>query len=186
MGTRLVLPNVRMAFNNLFTAEEYSPGDGKPRYSATFLIEKGSAMDKQIWAAINAEAANAWPKKPQAMVDSLKGNNNKFCYRDGDITTYDGFEGMFALASHRKESDGAPGVYDRDKTPLQARDGRPYSGCYVNAIVEIYAQTGENSGMRCGLVGVQFVKDGQSFGGASKPKADDFEDLGMDEEALLA
>lgn len=54
----------------------------------------------------------------------------------------------------------------------------PYSGCYVNASVEFWAQDGDNSGIRCALRAVQFHRDGDAFaGGGSKVKTDEFDDL---------
>ena len=40
--------------------------------------------------------------------------------------------------------------------------------------------------IRCALVGVQFVKDGQAFGGARRATDDEFDDLEVpdDDEAL--
>jgi hypothetical protein len=46
------LSNVRLSYNDLFQAKEFKAGDGKPRYSATFLVEPGSEADKAIRAAI--------------------------------------------------------------------------------------------------------------------------------------
>jgi hypothetical protein len=53
----------------------------------------------------------------------------------------------------------------------------PYSGCYVNASIEFWAQDGDNAGIRCSLRGVQFSRDGDSFAGGSKAKADEFDEL---------
>lgn len=53
----------------------------------------------------------------------------------------------------------------------------PYSGCFVNASIEFWAQDGDNAGIRCSLRGVQFFADGDSFAGGSKAKADEFDDF---------
>ncbi|CAN0502063.1 unnamed protein product, partial [Phaeothamnion confervicola] len=74
-------------------------------------------------------------------------------------------------------SSGRPLVIDGQKNPLVEEDGKPYGGCYVNATVEIYAQKGENAGIRCGLLAVQFARDGDAFTAGSKPSADDFDDV---------
>lgn len=179
MGTKAKLKNVRLFFNNPFKAEEYEQGDGKPRYSATFGISKtDTAQLAVIEAAMQEEAKAAWPKAAAKTLESIRGDRNKFCLGDGDKVRWAGAEGCMVLASHRKERDGRPLVIDRDKSPLTEKDGKPYSGCYVNATVEIWAQDGANTGMRCGLLAIQFDHDGDSFSGASKPDDDDFEDLG--------
>lgn len=63
----------------------------------------------------------------------------------------------------------------------------PYSGCYVNASVEFWAQDGENPGIRCSLRAVQFLRDGDAFAGGSKVAADELDDLagGADAESLV-
>jgi len=83
---------------------------------------------------------------------------------------------MKFVAAHRQAKDGAPKIYGIDgKTLLKETDGIIYGGCYVNAILDFYAQSGENPGMRCSLVGVQFLRDGPAFSGSSV-SAGDFED----------
>lgn len=59
----------------------------------------------------------------------------------------------------------------------------PYSGCYVNASVEFWAQDGDNSGIRCSLRAVQFLKDGDAFAGGSKVAVDELDDLGSGADA---
>src|ERR1700744_1039392 len=172
----LMLKNVRLSFPVLDEAEAF-PGSSVKRYSATFLIEKGSEHDKMIRAAIKSEAVEKWGKKAEATLKQVENNSNKFCYRDGDLTEYDGYENHMALSSHRREKDGRPGVFDADKTPLPPSSGKPYAGCYVNAKVSIYAQSGEYTGIRCSLTAVQFYKDGDSFGGAKRSDGGEFEDV---------
>jgi hypothetical protein len=170
---------VRASFLDLFVPVEYEKGDGKPRYNATFLIEPGSANDKAIRAAIKAEGAEVFGKGSDAFLKTIESNSNKYCYLDGNSKDYDGYANMMYLATHAK---ARPLVIDRDKSPLTAADGKPYSGCYVNASVEIWGQGKENKGMRCAVKGVQFVKDGDAFGGGAPASPDDFDDLGVEQE----
>lgn len=181
---RIKLNNVRISFcQSLFTAAQYQ-GKGAFRHSAAFLIVPGSENDKKIKEAIIAAAALTWDKKATATLKSIEGNSNKYCYMSGDLKEFDGYAGMMALGSHRKQEDGPPLVLDKDKSPLGPNSGKPYGGCYVNASIDIYAQAGENPGIRCGLMGVQFFADGDSFGGAGKAEADDFDDLSTDADDL--
>jgi hypothetical protein len=190
MSTKIKLKMVRTAFvQSLIGAAQDYQDNGKFRHSATFLIEPGSDNDKAIEAAFKTEAQAVWPKKAQAMIDSFKPQSNKCCYQKGELKEYDGFEGMMALTGHRRVEDGRPLLLDsvagEDGKPAKligsdgkfypGKESRIYGGCYVNAMVEIYAQDGKNPGLRCALLGVQFAKDGDSFGGASKGKEGDFE-----------
>ena len=54
---KLKLKNVRLSFPDLFEAKDFEAGDGKARYSASFLVEPGSDNDKAIEAAL-VEATN--------------------------------------------------------------------------------------------------------------------------------
>ncbi len=52
MSKTIFINNVRLAFPVLYQPEEFQAGDGKPRYSATLLVEPDSDADKTIRAAI--------------------------------------------------------------------------------------------------------------------------------------
>lgn len=188
IGT-VILKDVRLAFPDLFTAKDYQ--DNKRfRRSATFLVEPGSENDKAILAAIKAVAADKYKDKAK-QIEAWRQNPQKFCYTAGDLKDYDGFAGKMALSGHRYVEQGAVGVFDKKGTngvpnTLTEDDGKPYGGCYVNAKVELWAQDGKNSGIRCTLVSVQFWRDGDAFSSGSRPSADDFGVAeGADEESDL-
>nr|WP_175800891.1 ssDNA-binding protein [Burkholderia anthina] len=186
------LKNVRIAFiDDLRHAAQFD-GQGAFRYSATFLVQPGSENDKIVNAAINEAAADAWGKKAEAMLAGFRGNVNKFCYIDGNTKPdYEGFEDMFYLSSHRKQDDGRPLLLDMYADPatgkparlidqstgewLPGKEGRIYAGCYVNATIDIYAQTKNYPGIRASLKGVQFAGDGDSFSGARRASDDEFD-----------
>lgn len=178
---KIQLKNVRLSFPDLFTPRPFNPGD-VPKFKATFLVPKGDPQVKQIEAAILAVAKEKWPKNADKIVASIRGNANKFCFQDGDNKAYDGYEGMMAFSASNKVR---PTVIDRNKIALTADDGRPYAGCYVNAIVEIFAYDNSGNGISASLGGVQFVKDGEPFAGGRPASADEFDDLGVGEEEAL-
>ena len=134
-----------------------------------------------------------WGKKADSMLEDMRGNKNKFSYmknkKDKTGEVYDGFENMFALSGVRKQKDGAPLFLHNVKDPstgkaqrLTGKEGIIYAGCYVNAKVEMWAQGGIYSGMRCGLLGVQFDGHGDSFGGASRATDDGFDAVDAEDE----
>jgi hypothetical protein len=182
MSTDIMLKDVRLSFPRLWTPAEYEAGDGKPRWSATFLIVPGSANDKAIRAAIQAEAAESFKDKAKGLLAQFTGNSQKFCYLDGapdGEPKYDGYEGHWALTTHRQKNSKAgvqpaPLIIDANKAPLGEDAGKPYAGCYVNAKVSIYAQAGANSGIRASFSAVQFWRDGDAFSG-STPNTDGFD-----------
>jgi len=171
---------VRLSFPDIFQATDYQ-GDKKFRYNATLLVSPGGENHNRIEAAIKTVAADEYGKKAEQFLAQWRGNAQKFCYLNGDTKEYEGYEGMMFLACHRKQKDGPPTVLDRDKSPLVEASGRPYAGCFVNASTEIYAQGGLNAGIRASFSGIQFVADGDSFGGGAPASPDEFEDLGVPE-----
>ncbi len=181
---KVLIKDVRGAFLSLFEAKTVG-GEGDPRYSGAFVVEPGSTNAKALAAALVAVAKEKWAAKAEGVLKDLKGKG-RVCYReeplskDGEV--YEGFEGMHSLNASNK---ARPLVLDRDKTPLTAADGKPYSGSYMNVSLEIWAQD-NNFGKRINatLKGVQFVRDGDSFGGGAPASPDDFEDLAVGEDDL--
>lgn len=179
------LPNVRLAFPDLFIATAFEAGQ-EEKYGCTFLIPKNSNLHKEVEHAINEVAAAKWGAKAKEILATLRGNPSKFCFTDGDLKTqYDGFAGMMALTAKNK---ARPLVTDRDKTPLTQADGRPYAGCYVHGSVELWAQDNKwGKGIRARLRAVMFYKDGDAFAGGAPAAEDEFDDLavGADADTLV-
>jgi hypothetical protein len=174
----IILKDVRIAFPRLFEAKEYEAGDGKFRYDATFIVSPGSDAEKVINKAYKEAAQAKFLKKTDTTLEMIKMNLQKNCWYEGRLKDLDGYEGNMILAAHRSAKDGAPKVMRRDKSAITSDNGEIYSGCYVNASVEIWAQDGTNTGMRCTFAGIQFLRDGDSFGGAKKSDGSEFDDLG--------
>ena len=183
MGVKVKLSKVRLTFPVLWEPKEYTPGDGKPRYSASFLVGPGSENDRAIRKAIlevATESANGDKEKAKKIVKSISGDSGKFCYQDGDLKEYDGYAGNWCLASHRRAGDGPPALVGRGgpKDVLTAADGLLVSGYYVNATVEIYYQTNKFPGVRATTMGIQFVEKGDVLAGSGTPAdASEFEKL---------
>ena len=173
---KIKLDTVRLSFPKLFTPELYDENAQVARYDATFMVEPGGANDLLIREAINKCAVEKWGAKAAAELKRLQGNKQKHCYLLEDEVTRDEYEGSCVLSSHRNEPAGHPMVVDADATELTEASGRPYSGCYVNASVDIYVQSGKYPGVRATLCGVQFVRDGEAFAGAPAT-ASDFKSL---------
>jgi len=179
------LKNVRLSFPDLFEAVQFE-GKGPFSYRASFLQPEDQKVyvqqaDKSwkpttMTAVIAAVAKEKWASKSESVLKSIQGNNQKFCWTDGDAKDYDGYEGNYCLSASRGQDKGRPIVMDCDKSPLTAADGKPYAGCYVNATVEIWPQDNSfGKGVRATLRGVQFFKDGDAFSAGTPVSEDDFE-----------
>lgn len=171
---RILLKDVRLAFPNLFEPTTVN-GEGKPRYSATFILPADHPQLEEIRQKIEAVAKDKWKDKAAAVLQSLY-KTGKVALHDGEEKAqYDGFAGnLFVTASAPEHA--APIVIDRDRSPLTQRSGRPYAGCYVNASLEFWAQDNAyGKRINCTLRGVQFYKDGDSFSAGRPASADEFD-----------
>lgn len=172
---KVILKDVRLAFPALFVPTPFEPG-ATPMFKGTGLFPKEHPAFKLCMDAIVEVAKEGFKEDWETQLASFKGNSNKMCFIDGNLKKKnDGFEGNFALTANNKTR---PTIKDRDgKTPLVEADGRPYGGCYVNMIVDIWAQTKKYPGIRASLLGVQFVRDGDAFAGGGVAADEDFVDL---------
>ena len=172
----VMIKNVRLSFPDLFEAKAIEEG-GKKRFSAAFLVQPNSEQAKLIESEIERVAREKWPKDFAKKLAQYKAaGNTKCCFYDGNTKDYDGYADMMVLSAHRPEAQGRPLVIDQLKAPLQPSDGKPYAGCFVNALVEFWAQDDPKySGLRCTLVAVQFARDGDAFSGAKVATPDDFD-----------
>ena len=84
-----------------------------------------------------------------------------------------------SVSGNRGVDKGPILVLDKDaRTVITSDSGKLYAGCYVNATIDIWAQSGEfGPAIRCTPIGVQFVRTGDAFTGAPPATTDDFEDL---------
>lgn len=171
------LNNVRIAFPNLYEPRAVKNSD-KPRYSACFLIEPNDPQIAKLKGAILQVAKDKWGNKHEQVLKSLKAQD-RLCLHDGDTKAkYAGFEGMMFVSAARQLRDGAPSVFDQNLQPLTMASGKPYSGCYVNVSIDIWAQGGESGHgerINAALRGVQFASDGERLSGGGTASEDEFE-----------
>lgn len=168
----------RLAFANLF--EPKPVGDGGPRYSASILFEPGSAAHKTVADAVLACATAKWGAKAPAIVKSMTASAAG-CLQNGDAKAqYAGFEGMMYVSAGQPEDKGGPDVRNQQgKRANPGHPGAPYSGCYVEAKLDLWPQDNQyGKKINASIISVQFWKDGEAFGGGTRATSDDeFEDL---------
>ncbi len=165
------LNDVRLSFPNLFEAKAFEEG-GKKEFSASFLIDKSAPIVAELKAALVSVATSKWGEKGQQTLSNLF-RDDRMCLHDGDRKDYDGYEGMLYL---RASNSVRPLVLDRARNPLTAADGKPYSGCYVNATITLWAQDNKwGKRINANLRGVQFFRDGDAFAGGTTGSVDEFE-----------
>ena len=166
------LRNVRLSFPALWEARSFEEGGAKS-FQATFLMDKPSGKDKEENAKLVLEGV--------AMVvkSGLKAKHpgkDKVAIRSGEEKGERGIDGYSAdmcyVSSNSKKK--VP-VVDRDLTPLDESDGKPYAGCYVNATIRLWAQDNKyGKRVNAQLRAIQFVADGEPFGEGSVDAAEEF------------
>lgn len=167
----VMLNNVRLAFPALFNAKQVN-GEGKPAFSAAFIMPPEHPDISKLKKAIQEVATAKWGEKAPAILKALIAGD-KLCLHDGDLkANYDGFPGNKYVSAR---SPVRPLVIGQDRSPLAEEDGKPYAGCYVNAQIALWAQD-NNYGKRINaqLRGVQFLRDGDAFGGGGVAAPDEF------------
>lgn len=178
------LNNVRLAFPALFEAKTVN-GEGEPRFSVASILEPNHLQLEEIRKTMKQVAKEKWGEKWETIYKQLEKKGN-LCLHDGDEKTeYDGFPGNFFLNAANK---ARPLVVDRDRTPLTQADGRPYAGCYVNIVVDIWAQDNSfGKRINASLKAVQFLRDGDAFTSSPPATVEDLDDMseGADAESLI-
>lgn len=152
--SKIKMQAVRLSFPSLFNTAKFG-GEDTGKYEATFVLDK--VEHDEVIAGIKAQIE-------RLMKEELKGKvpSDKLCLKDGDEMGRPEFEGKYTIKASTKKR---PLVINRDKSPITESDNVIYAGCYVNAIVSLWAQN-NNYGKRINaqLDGVQFCRDGEAFG----------------------
>jgi hypothetical protein len=200
MAKILMLKNVRLSYPKLDEPEYFGGTKQKPedkrRWSAAFHILEGDPQKKMIDLALEEEAEAKWDKKWAGILENILPDPKGCCWVNGKRKDV---PGVFILNSHRPKSsiykkitvgkDAAGNdVWVTTNEVAQGKAGRIYSGMYVNAHVEIWAQDNKSGkGMRCTLIGIQRFKDGDAFSGGVAPDEDAFGEIteGADADDLV-
>lgn len=169
---RVQVNNARLAFADLFERGSYEGQD--VGYGATLLLKKNDPQLAELQAIAKKVHEAKWPGKKVRLARESP-------FRDGEEKDHlAGFDSsvVFFRANSRQAK---PNVFDRDGGKLTQDDGIPYAGCYVDAIIDIYAQDNKfGKAINIGLAAIRFRAHGEAFAGGAPAGADDFE--GFEEE----
>jgi hypothetical protein len=144
------LQNVRISYPHLFKTEEYK-GVDTGKYAAKFLLDETEHAD----AITEIKKAGLAFKKQYGIKKFLK-----MCLKTGEEVGEDGYE--YAINAKTKRR---PLVTDKDNSILTAEDDKIYAGCYVDAVIHLYASSKYDT-FSAFLVAVRFRKDGEALGGS--------------------
>lgn len=194
---KVTLLRVRLAFPRIWNPEKVN-GEGDPKFSCVGIINpndskvtdpkapgynrnKDGLTNVELLDKVIAETAKAkWPAKGELLAHMQKPEEDRVCFRkwpkrNGDGEVFSGFEGMYFISA---SGAGRPTILNWDKTPLQEKDGKPYGGCFVDLVLDIWPQENKHGKrINAELKGVRFRGDGPAFTGGAPASADDFDDL---------
>ena len=165
---KIKLNNVRLSFPSLFRKAQFNGEETK--FEATLLISKDEQAD------LITQIKNAIADKLKVDLKGAKLAADKLCLKDGDEIDYDGYAGTYSIKASNKTR---PMCINKDKSPITEDDNVIYGGCYVNAIVELWAQNNAyGKRINANLLAVQFAKDGDPFGdGGVTASLSDFDEV---------
>ncbi len=174
------LNNVRLSFaQGLFDAQAIEAGS-IPKFNCHFVFPSDHECLKKLQEAVVAAAQAKWPNSWQTVIKQLQ-SADRICVHDGALkadkpygSAYGG--NFFVAASNEIRPTVVDCVAGPDgrARPLTKADGKPYSGCYVNAEVDIWPQDNKwGKRINATLMGVQFLRDGPRLAGSgvSSPSA---------------
>lgn len=167
------LTDVRLSY---FYGFEPYEGDNGASYCSHFILSPTHDDVAKIKAAQRAAAIAMWKDKAEEMLNALAGQD-RLCLHNGNVSKpgIDGYKDMLYVSGNSKKRFT---IIDGDRSPLTAADGRPYSGCYANAIVQIWAQANKwGKRINAQIAGVQFLRHGESFGGGRTASPEEFSDI---------
>ena len=152
--SKIKMQAVRLSFPSLFNTAKFG-GEDTGKYEATFVLDK--VEHAEVIAGIKAQIERLMKEELKSKVPS-----DKLCLKDGDEMGRPEFEGKYTIKASTKKR---PLVINRDKSPITESDNVIYAGCYVNAIVSLWAQNNSwGRRINAQLDGVQFCRDGEAFG----------------------
>ena len=165
----IILKNVRFSYLHVFSPKAFEPG-GTPSYSGTFILDKVEHAEaiKEMRLILDRMQKEAFKGRIPA---------SKLCLRDGDETGKDEYEGKWIVVARERE-DNPPALLDRDgKTKVTKSDDKIYSGAHGNVMIRLWTQNNSyGKRINANLLGLQFLRHDEKFGGATRPKADEMFD----------
>ena len=176
---KITLQNVRLSFPKLIEASSQQPGS-PPKFSADFILPPNHPDFARFMQEVQKMAVETWKEHAQSVLQVCQADRKLRCFGQGaekiDKKTYKpygGYDGGVYYISANSNADRPPVMARPDGTLVDASNSmerielarKLYGGCYVNAVVRPWPQDNQfGRAVRCELVALQFLKDGEAFG----------------------
>ncbi len=173
------LTNVRLSYPNLFETAKFG-GEDTGKYSASFLVPKGSKAEKVLMKMKEDIKEELKQKK-------LKIPEDKWFIKDGDETDDEYAQGHWIVRASNKNR---PKLVDRDKNPVTKEDNEIepmfFAGAYVQAVISFWIQDNKfGKRVNGNLAGIRFLKgdiEKDGFTELGLASDDDFDDSDIPED----
>lgn len=181
---KVIVKNARLSFNDLFKAK--SINGGKPKFSATLIcseetklrykdgegkdrVVSSDTMQKICEHVLKDKFGKVPAKASNWAYNKADGSTTRDEYTNDDGDFWAGFDEDTFYISASKEGDrcknGQMTVLDQRRDAIEANSGLLFSGCYVNAVIDVYAYDGDSGkGVTASLEGVQLLRKGEALG----------------------
>ena len=190
---KITLKHVLLRYaGGLFVPSKYTgPGakpDDKVKFSAKFYIDRDSENMRTMAAAIHADAKREFGAAAEETLKAIKALGMIWCLVDGDTKEDKHAKGKLVVtAKNSLKPLLVDDVLDPETGKARVLTGtaaeeRLYSGCYVNAILDVKVSSKPQKQSYAYLLGVQYAGIGDRLGGMVAA-ADDFEAIPGTEEA---
>lgn len=200
---KIIIKRARLAFPQLWEpmAIGSKPGS-EPACSAMGLLSPATDKDmlNALGACIQQVASEKWGAKAPDVLKTLMAKGDVCLHNGNTKAEYSGFEGNWFVSARNKTPpavvakqrwQGKPIVISANGRPFQADDKgvlrpiddlpfavkAPYSGCYVNLSLDVWAQDNQyGKRINAKLLAVQFEDEGEAFSGGEGFSSTDFDD----------
>lgn len=167
---KLYTPRARIAFAAITKPKKNDAGEDRWSCALLFTPAQFTPQEKALWQALHQEA-----DEKLRQFQGKKGRQPRLPFRDGeekvkeDGSFWDGFgPGVVYFNASTKRG---PRDFEHPLTLVDA-SGEPlgpeafYSGCYARAKLNAFTyESSGNRGVSFGLLGLQWLADGERFGG---------------------
>ena len=176
MSEIIFLSDVCLSFPHLVEPHAQTEG-GVKKYSADFILTPDHPGMKEFGRVYATAAQEKWKEHAQAVMQIIQGDRKLRCFGQGNekvnkktFKPYDGYANNVYIGANK---DQAPQMIKVDGTPVdpnntmeyQSLARKLYGGCYVNAAIRPWLQDNKHGrAIRCELIAIQFLRDGEAFG----------------------
>ena len=190
MSDVIYISNARLSFPNLIEPQkrvDATTGKERISYNCELILPPNDQGFAAFMKRYGELALEKWKEHAQAVMQMIQNDRKLRCYGQGEekvnqktFQPYNGYPGhVFITVGNQNapqmiQADGKP-VDPANTMAYQSQARKLYGGCYVNAAVKPWLQENKHGrGIRCDLIAIQFLRDGESFGAGVTDASDMF------------